>query len=59
MNDCAETYQELSEATDWAKYGRGRDPRCANGVAHCGYDPTAVLATMGSLGQSLRALSAA
>jgi hypothetical protein len=23
-------------------------------LAHCGYEPTAVLATMGSLGQSLR-----
>jgi len=28
-------------------------------MAHCGYEPTAVLATMGSLGQSLRALAAA
>ncbi len=38
-------------------YGRGRDPRCANCMAHCGYEPTAVLATMGSLKQWLRALS--
>ena len=28
-------------------------------MAHCGYEPTAVLATMGSLKQSLRALSSA
>ncbi len=25
----------------------GSDPRCANSMAHCGYEPTAVLATMG------------
>jgi hopanoid biosynthesis associated radical SAM protein HpnH len=51
----AKTYRELVETTDWAKYGRGRDPRCANCMAHCGYEPTAVLATLGSLRQSVRA----
>ena len=50
------TYKELIETTDWDKYGRGKDPRCNNCMAHCGYEPTAVLATMGSLKQSLRAL---
>jgi hopanoid biosynthesis associated radical SAM protein HpnH len=50
------TYKELIETTDWSKYGRGRDPRCNNCMAHCGYEPTAVLATMGSLRQSLRAM---
>ena len=40
----AETYQELLETTDWSKYGRGNDPRCENCMAHCGYEPTAVLA---------------
>ncbi len=33
-----------------------KDPRCDNCMAHCGYEPTAVLATMGSLKESLRAL---
>ncbi|MGH3486776.1 MAG: adenosyl-hopene transferase HpnH [Actinopolymorphaceae bacterium] len=51
----AATYRELIEETDWERYGRGRDDRCANCMAHCGYEPTAVLATMGSLRQSLRA----
>jgi hopanoid biosynthesis associated radical SAM protein HpnH len=51
----AETYQELLEDTDWSAFGRGRDPRCANCMAHCGYEPTAVVATMGSLRESLRA----
>lgn len=52
------TYRELVDTTDWQRYGRGRDPRCANCMAHCGYEPTAVLATISSLRQSLRALRA-
>ena len=52
----AETYRELIETTDWSSYGRGRDPRCENCMAHCGYEPTAVLQTTRSLRQSLRAL---
>jgi hopanoid biosynthesis associated radical SAM protein HpnH len=51
------TYKELVETTAWEKYGRGKDPRCANCMAHCGYEPSAVLATMGSLKQSLRAMT--
>ena len=51
----AATYRELVETTDWEAYGRGRDPRCANCMAHCGYEPTAVRATSRSLTQSLRA----
>jgi len=50
------TYKELIEQTDWTKYGRGKDPRCDNCMAHCGYEPTAVLATSRSLRQSWRAL---
>jgi hopanoid biosynthesis associated radical SAM protein HpnH len=49
------TYKELVETTDWDKYGRGRDPRCANCMAHCGYEPTAVMATTRSLKESVRA----
>ncbi|MGH9088169.1 MAG: adenosyl-hopene transferase HpnH [Acidimicrobiales bacterium] len=55
----AKTYKELIETTDWDKYGRGRDPRCDNCMAHCGYEPTAVIATLGSLKESLRAVVAA
>jgi hopanoid biosynthesis associated radical SAM protein HpnH len=50
------TYKELIETTDWDSYGRGKDSRCANCMAHCGYEPSAVLATMGSLRESIRAL---
>jgi hopanoid biosynthesis associated radical SAM protein HpnH len=49
------TYKELIETTDWEAYGRGKDPRCNNCMAHCGYEPSAVMATMGSLKESLRA----
>ena len=52
----AKSYHELVETTDWSAYGRGRDPRCENCMAHCGYEPSAVIASLGSLRQSLRAL---
>jgi hopanoid biosynthesis associated radical SAM protein HpnH len=52
----AKTYKELVETTDWDAYGRGRDPRCDNCMAHCGYEPTAVLATTRSLKESVRAI---
>jgi len=49
------SYRELIETTEWENYGRGRNPKCANCMAHCGYEPTAVMGTMGSLRESLRA----
>jgi hopanoid biosynthesis associated radical SAM protein HpnH len=52
----AKSYRELVETTDWDSYGRGRDERCNNCMAHCGYEPSAVLATMSSLRDGLRAL---
>jgi hopanoid biosynthesis associated radical SAM protein HpnH len=53
----AQTYRELVDETDWSLYGRGSgNPKCANCMAHCGYEPTAVLATTGSLKESLRAM---
>ncbi|HEV3360934.1 MAG TPA: adenosyl-hopene transferase HpnH [Pseudonocardiaceae bacterium] len=52
----AQTYQELLDTTDWDAYGRGRDPRCANCMAHCGYEPTAITATLSSLRESIRAV---
>jgi hopanoid biosynthesis associated radical SAM protein HpnH len=51
----AATYKELIEETDWSAFGRGKDPRCANCMAHCGYEPTAVIATLGSLKETMRA----
>ena len=47
-----DSWQELLDTTDWDSFGRGKDPRCDNCMAHCGYEPTAVLATMDSLRES-------
>ncbi|MCE0767704.1 adenosyl-hopene transferase HpnH [Pseudonocardia kujensis] len=48
------TYRELIDDTDWEAYGRGKDERCANCMAHCGYEPSAVFATLGSLRDTIR-----
>ena len=42
----AETFKELMETTDWDAYGTGRYEKCANCMAHCGYEPTAADAMM-------------
>ena len=34
------------ETTDWDSYGTGRYEKCADCMAHCGYEPTAADATM-------------
>jgi hopanoid biosynthesis associated radical SAM protein HpnH len=36
-----ETFHELMETTDWDSYGTGHYEKCANCMAHCGYEPTA------------------
>jgi hopanoid biosynthesis associated radical SAM protein HpnH len=40
------TYKELMETTDWDSYGTGRYEKCANCMAHCGYEPTAAHASI-------------
>jgi hopanoid biosynthesis associated radical SAM protein HpnH len=42
----AKTYKELMETTDWDSYGTGRYEKCANCMAHCGYEPTAAHASI-------------
>src|SRR5215475_1437455 len=42
----AKTYKELIETTDWDSYGTGRYEKCANCMAHCGYEPTAADMTL-------------
>ncbi len=39
------SYKELMETTDWDAYGTGNYEKCANCMAHCGYEPTAVADT--------------
>jgi hopanoid biosynthesis associated radical SAM protein HpnH len=44
------SYQELLETTDWSAYGRqSGNPKCQDCMVHCGYEPTAVSQTFGSL----------
>jgi hopanoid biosynthesis associated radical SAM protein HpnH len=35
------TFRELMETTDWDTYGTGKYEKCADCMAHCGYEPTA------------------
>ncbi|MEM9011282.1 MAG: adenosyl-hopene transferase HpnH [Pseudomonadota bacterium] len=35
------SFRELMETTDWDKYGTGNYEKCADCMAHCGYEPTA------------------
>ncbi len=39
----ADSYAELMEMTEWDKYGTGKYEKCANCMAHCGYEPTAAV----------------
>jgi hypothetical protein len=40
----------LLETTDWNAYGRqSGNPKCQDCMVHCGYEPTAVAQTFGSL----------
>lgn len=36
------TFRELMDDTDWDLYGTGNYHRCADCMAHCGYEATAV-----------------
>jgi hopanoid biosynthesis associated radical SAM protein HpnH len=36
------TFRELMDGTDWDKYGTGNYEKCADCMAHCGYEATAV-----------------
>ncbi len=38
----ANSFDELMNDTEWDKYGSGRNPKCDNCMAHCGYEGTAV-----------------
>jgi hopanoid biosynthesis associated radical SAM protein HpnH len=52
----ASSYRGLLEETDWERYGVGRNPRCDNCMAHCGYEGTAVA---DAVAHPLKALTAA
>jgi hypothetical protein len=54
----APTFKTLMEDTEWDRYGSDRNPKCAQCMAHCGYEPTAVNDALAhplkALGVSLR-----
>jgi hopanoid biosynthesis associated radical SAM protein HpnH len=47
------TFKELMETTEWDAYGTGRYEKCADCMAHCGYEPTAAHASMANPFQAL------
>ena len=38
----APSFKALMEETPWDKYGNSKNPKCANCMAHCGFEATAV-----------------
>lgn len=54
----APTFKDLMEETRWERYGTGRNPKCDNCMAHCGYEGSAVADTvlhpLKALGVALR-----
>ena len=38
----APSYRSLVDDVDWNNFGVGRNPKCANCMVHCGFEPTAV-----------------
>ncbi len=42
----AKTFRELLDDTPWEKYGTVNNPKCAQCMAHCGYEATAVEDTL-------------
>jgi len=50
----ASSFAELMETTDWDAYGTGRYEKCANCMAHCGYEPTAAAASFARPLEALR-----
>ena len=56
----AESFKELMETTKWEEYGtKSGNPKCANCMVSCGYEPTAVTHGFGSLSGFLAMAKAA
>ncbi|MCI0630842.1 MAG: adenosyl-hopene transferase HpnH [Phycisphaerales bacterium] len=54
-----DTFDELLNHTDWDNYGHSSgNPKCANCMVHCGYEPTAVNHTFSSFGGMLATIKA-
>lgn len=35
-------FKTMIEKTDWSSYGKDKDPRCRNCMAHCGYEASSI-----------------
>ena len=44
-----ESFKELLETTEWDRYGTGNNEKCADCMVHCGYEPSAVDASLGTV----------
>jgi hopanoid biosynthesis associated radical SAM protein HpnH len=54
-----QTFQELLDNTEWDNYGRASgNPKCANCMVHCGYEPTAAVDALqpSNMGRALTSL---
>ena len=38
----ADSFDSLINDTEWEKYGTGKNPKCADCMVHCGYEPSAI-----------------
>jgi hopanoid biosynthesis associated radical SAM protein HpnH len=51
------TYEALMDGMEWERYGPGNDPRCEHCGIHCGFEPSATLATTSSIKETVRSLA--
>jgi hopanoid biosynthesis associated radical SAM protein HpnH len=51
------TYEGLMDGMEWERYGPGNDPRCEHCGIHCGFEPSATLATTASMKETVRSLA--
>ncbi|HET9843279.1 MAG TPA: adenosyl-hopene transferase HpnH [Gammaproteobacteria bacterium] len=41
-----DSFQSLMQDTVWTRYGSGKNPKCQNCMAHCGYEGSAIIDTV-------------
>jgi hopanoid biosynthesis associated radical SAM protein HpnH len=51
------SYEGLMQGMEWERYGPGNDPRCEHCGIHCGFEPSATLATTASVKETVRSLA--
>ena len=51
-----DSFEGLTNDTEWENYGHGKDPRCEHCLVHSGFEASAALGVNGKLGDSLKML---